>query len=306
MNMGRDTGQMRAPLRGVMQRDEPMSRHTVWGVGGPADRVYRPADLADLAQFLGRQSAHERLFWIGLGSNLLVRDGGIAGTVILTSGLLNGMASEGEGVVRAEAGVACAKVARFCAGRRLSGSEFFAGIPGTVGGALAMNAGAFGTETWDIVRRVRTIDRDGRLHERMPDDYAIGYRQVNGPAEEWFVEGHFGLATNRDGDPSGEIRKLLRQRAQTQPTGVRSCGSVFRNPPHDFAGRLIERSGLKGARIGGAVVSEVHANFIVNTGDATAADIESLIDHVRETVARDSGVELTPEVQVLGRRGSGG
>ena len=287
-------------LRGVLRRNEPMSRHTVWAVGGPAERFYRPADLDDLAVFLGRTTEQEPIHWVGLGSNLLVRDGGLPGSVVSTSGLLNQLELTDDGAVRVQAGVACAKVARFSARHDLGNTEFLAGIPGTMGGALAMNAGAFGGETWEVVSRVQTIDRNGGLRTRSSGDFHVGYREVNGPPGEWFVSAELISVPGVGAESLARIRSLLRERGESQPTGLRSCGSVFRNPPGDFAGRLIEVSGLKGKRIGGAEVSTKHANFIINTGEASAADIENLMRLVRDTVERKQGVTLVPEVRVLG------
>jgi UDP-N-acetylmuramate dehydrogenase len=164
-----------------------------------------------------------------------------------------------------------------------------------------MNAGAFGGETWDLVESVQTIARDGKLHQREAKEYAIGYRSVQGPEEEWFTAASLRLMADEDGNAAVRIKELLRRRAETQPMGTRNCGSVFRNPPGDYAARLIEASGLKGERVGKAVVSEKHANFIINTGGATAADVESLIARVAERVQVDSGVRLVREVHIVGR-----
>lgn len=300
MNAALELGGTSVQLRGVMRRSERMAKHSVWGVGGVADSLYIPADLEDLGVFLAQLPRAEPLLWIGLGSNLLVRDGGVRGTVVLTAGPLNRLRLTEAGRVRAEAGVACPKVARFCARNNLCGGEFLAGIPGTVGGALAMNAGAFGAETWDIVRGVETIDRRGLVRARSVDDFTVAYRQVEGPGEEWFVAATLG-PTPGSGEASAlKIRELLQRRAASQPTGQRSCGSVFRNPPGQYAARLIEACGLKGTRIGGAVVSEKHANFFLNTGDATAANIEALITRVRREVERRRGVQLVSEVHIVG------
>lgn len=287
-------------LRGELRLNEPMSAHTSWRVGGPAERFYLPADLDDLVVFLEQLDPAEPLFWLGLGSNLLVRDGGIEGTVICTRNRLKGLRALGEDRVYVEAGVPCAHIAKFCAERQWDGAEFLAGIPGTMGGALAMNAGAFGGETWPLVERVLTVDRYGKLRHRVPTDYSVGYRSVRGPEGEWFAAAELRLVRNEDGAGRDKIKALLARRNETQPTNLPSCGSVFRNPEGDYAARLIEASGLKGFRMGGACVSEKHANFIINTGTATAAEIEALISHVRDTVRQQQGQALIPEVKIVG------
>ena len=287
-------------LRGQLRHNEPLAKHTTWRVGGPARVIYVPSDVADLALFLSQVAADEPLIWLGLGSNVLVRDGGVRGTVIATSGALRGLSRLSNGVVRAEAGVACAKAAKFCAQLGLCGAEFFAGIPGTIGGALAMNAGAFGGETWAVVAKVETIDRNGVIRTRAPEDFSVGYRNVRGPAGEWFVAAHLQLPSGDAERAASQIKDLLDRRNKSQPTGIATCGSVFRNPPGDFAGRLIEAAGLKGYCMGGACVTEKHANFIANTGAATASDIEQLINHIIATVQAHSGVVLEPEVHILG------
>ena len=293
-------------LRGEMRLAEPLARYTSWRVGGPAERCYRPADLADLCAFLRRLPVEEPLFWLGLGSNLLVRDGGIRGTVILTHGALQALAMVEEHTLRVEAGVPCAKVARFSARHDLTGAEFLAGIPGTLGGALAMNAGAWGNETWTRVRAVESVDWHGRRQLRTPEDYEIGYRHVQGPPGEWFVAAYLTLVPGDGAASLGRIRQLLERRSRTQPTGVASCGSVFRNPPGRYAAQLIETAGMKGVCIGAACVSTKHANFILNTGKATAAEIEALLYEVAATVARVHGVPLVTEVQIVGEPGGAG
>lgn len=294
------TAHQQPALRGTLLLDEPMARHTSWRVGGPAQRFYIPADLADLSAFLRSLPLDENILWLGLGSNLLVRDGGIRGTVIALHAALNGLEMTAAQTVRAAAGVPCAKVARFCARHHRVGAEFLVGIPGTFGGALAMNAGAFGGETWQIVTAVQTIDRYGTLHDRTPADFQIGYRHVQGPRDEWFVSAELQLAAGDGAAAQALSKQLLERRNQTQPTNQPSCGSVFRNPAGDHAARLIEAAGLKGFCIGGACVSEKHANFIVNTGKACAADIEALIEHVAQTVARVHGVQLVREAHIVG------
>ncbi len=286
--------------RGELRHNEPLAKHTVWGIGGPADRFYKPADLDDLCLFLADLGADEAIFWLGLGSNILVRDGGLRGTVILTAGCLNGIEKLDSDTVRVQAGVACAKVAKFCARKHLGGCEFFAGIPGTLGGALAMNAGAFGGETYEHVTRVETLSRGGERRWRQGRAFNPGYRQVTIPRDEWFIAAEFRLNSQPRPDTEGRIRALLRRRAKTQPLGLRSCGSVFRNPPGDHAARLIESVGLKGRRIGDAVVSEKHANFIINCGHARAVDVEALIGAIQDKVADSHGVHLQPEVCIVG------
>lgn len=292
-------GQRTGVVHGRLRENEPMARHTSWRVGGPADRYYTPSSIDDLRQFIASLPSDEPIFWVGLGSNLLVRDGGVRGTVICTHGVLAGLERLADGSVRAEAGVPCAKLARQCVRWGLGSAEFFAGIPGTVGGALAMNAGAFGGETWSHVLFVETVDRQGVLHRRDKDAYDISYRSVRGPGEEWFLAATFRFREDAKAS-TADIKALLARRKASQPIGLPSCGSVFRNPPGDHAARLIESAGLKGRRIGGAEVSEKHANFIINAGGASALDIERLIDFVRDTVEQVHGIRLQPEVRVIG------
>lgn len=292
-------------LRGVLRVNESMARHTSWRVGGPAERYYQPASIDDLAFYLASLAADEPVFWLGLGSNLLVRDGGLRGTVIATANLLDGLARTGEYTVRAEAGVPCAIVARFCARLGLIGAEFLAGIPGTLGGALAMNAGAFGGETWDLVAGVETLHRSGSLHARTVADYQVAYRHVSGPTQEWFVAASLRLQPGDSAAAMAHIRELLARRSAAQPTREANAGSVFRNPPGDHAARLIEASGLKGHCRGGACVSEKHANFIINKGTASAADIEGLIGEIITRVQQQQGVLLQPEIHLVGEHGDG-
>ncbi|VAX01861.1 UDP-N-acetylenolpyruvoylglucosamine reductase [hydrothermal vent metagenome] len=287
-------------LRGKLRHDEPLSRHTSWRIGGPADRYYQPADIDDLAEYLSQLPEGEPVFWLGLGSNLLVRDGGIRGSVIAISGMLNALQQVGDKRLRVEAGVSCAKVAREAARAGLVGAEFLAGIPGTLGGALAMNAGAFGGETWPIVSAVETMNCHGVRRTRTADDYRIGYRSVQGPAGEWFVTAELQLQPGDTAAAQMRIRELLAKRSETQPTKQANAGSVFRNPEGDFAARLIEACGLKGVCEGAACVSEKHANFIINTSDATAVQVEALIRRVADTVEREQDVRLVREVHIVG------
>ncbi|MGH8133625.1 MAG: UDP-N-acetylmuramate dehydrogenase [Steroidobacteraceae bacterium] len=283
-----------------VRRAEPLSRHTSWHVGGPAEVFFNPRDPADLAAFLRALPPGVPIHWVGLGSNLLVRDGGLPGVVISTHGTLDTLQRVDATSVQAQAGVACARIARQCIKWGLGPAEFFAGIPGTLGGALAMNAGAFGGETWRHVREVQTIDRRGEERVRAAGEYRIGYREVIAPApEEWFVGATLSFE-QRPGAHPGEVRSLLARRKASQPIGEWSCGSVFTNPEGDHAARLIESAGLKGFRIGDASVSDKHANFFINHGHASAADLERLIEHVRATVERVHSVSLHPEVRIVG------
>jgi len=283
-----------------VRRNEPLSRHTSWHVGGPAEVFFNPRDRAELAAFLHATPADVPIHFIGLGSNLLVRDGGIRGVVISLHGALDELVRESDTVVRAGAGAACARIARQCIKWGLGPAEFLAGIPGTLGGALAMNAGAFGGETWQHVHSVETIDRSGRTHTRGRGEYQVGYRQVRAAVPgEWFIAAQLGFE-RRAGTHAGEVRTLLARRRASQPIGAWSCGSVFTNPAGDHAARLIEACGLKGFRIGDASVSAKHANFIINHGRASARDLERLIEHVRAEVARLHGVTLEPEVRIVG------
>lgn len=284
---------------GELRENEAMSRHTSWRVGGPADLFFMPASVAGLAQFLADLDPATEIFWHGVGSNLLVRDGGLRGVVISASKILRSIERVEPYLVKAGSGAPCTQLARQCLRWGIGPSEFFAGIPGTVGGALAMNAGAHGGETWERVESVRTIDRFGEIHERGPAEYSVGYRSVTGPSNEWFIEGTFRFEPEVEASKD-RLDSMLERRKTTQPLGLPSCGSVFRNPPGDHAARLIEAAGLKGHRIGGAEVSTKHANFIINSDNATATDVEELIEHVRHCVQQEHGVELLHEVRIVG------
>lgn len=291
--------------------NHPLAHYTSWRVGGAAKVFYAPADLDDLSCFLSGLSKDEKeeIVWLGLGSNVLIRDGGIDGVVIMTHPTLSKLERLENGVIRAEVGLTCAKLAKFCTRSGLPEGAFFAGIPGTVGGALAMNAGAFGGETWPQVVGVETMNPQGEIRFRPATDFKVGYREVQGLENEWFVAGHFVFndhsqnnSLEAQAQTKEAIRVLLKKRADTQPIGTFNCGSVFRNPPGDYAARLIEACGLKGFRIGGAEVSPKHANFIINDGTASAADLEALIHHVAEEVKLKQGVELILEARIIGQR----
>jgi len=291
-------------MRGKLIRDAPLARYTAWRCGGNADLAYAPADRDDLAAFLRQWPRDEPLTVIGLGSNLLVRDGGVRGAVVLMHAP-GGVLAVADGLVYAEAGVASPKLARFAAMHDCAEAEFLAGVPGTVGGALAMNAGCYGGETWRNVARVELARRDGTFVVLEPRDFAIAYRSVlfadGRPIDGVFTAAWFRFPHGDSTVARERIKELLARRIATQPLNLPNAGSVFRNPEHDHAARLIEACGLKGHAMGGASVSEKHANFIVNpNGIARASDIEALIAHVRKVVAEKTGVMLEPEVRIIG------
>lgn len=290
-----------ANCRGTLLLNEQLADYTTWRVGGPAAKLYKPADIADLSLFLAQLPAEEPVLWLGLGSNSLIRDGGFSGTVIITQGCLKEMHLLDADQVKVDAGVSCASMARFCARNNLAGGEFWAGIPGTMGGALRMNAGCHGGETWQLVSEVQTMSRAGEVRTRKPEEFEVAYRHVAGLNDEWFVSATFKLAAGNKEQSLDVIKELLAHRAKTQPTNEYNCGSVFRNPPGNYAARLIESCGLKGFNRGGAMVSLKHANFIINhEGTASAADIEALIHFVQTKVREQTSIDLVREVHIIG------
>ena len=285
---------------GKLLFNEPMSKHTSWRIGGFADQFFTPHDIDDLALFVRQCPRDMPLMFLGLGSNLLVRDNGIRGVVISLKGSMSEIEKLDNNKLRVSTGASCAKVARFCQRNNLVGGEFFAGIPGLIGGSLAMNAGAFGSDTWSIVKSVTALNRQGELTVRSAKEYEVNYRSVRGCPDEWFVSAEFQFQLGNGEEAAKQVKVLMEKRAETQPIGLPSCGSVFKNPGKDYAARLIDESGLKGYSIGGAVVSEKHANFIINDKNATATDVENLIEYVQKTVKEKMGVQLETEVKIVG------
>jgi UDP-N-acetylmuramate dehydrogenase len=299
------TNKLHNKITGELLFNESLAKYTSWRIGGPAKQYFRPTSDLDLSMFLQSLPPDEPLFWLGLGSNVLIRDRGFAGTVIHTLKMPANISILSEDpvagtVIRVTAGTPCAKVAKWAPKHFVVGAEFFAGIPGTIGGALAMNAGAFGSETWQYVVAVEVINRRGEIFTRTPADYQVGYRSVVGAAEEWFLAAHLKFLPGDQQVANERIKELLRHRNATQPIGLPSCGSVFRNPFGKYAAELIEASKLKGIRIGNAEVSTKHANFIINVGNATASDVESLIKEVQLRVLQDHAIELCTEVKFIG------
>lgn len=291
-------------FRGLMMLNEPMKKHTSWHIGGQAKCFFKPADVEDLRDFLKCVPKDESLICMGLGSNLLVRDGGFNGTIVALTNGFNNVHVYDQVKLHVGAGVACAKVAKMSVAAGLTGAEFLAGIPGTMGGALAMNAGVSGSETWDIVESVTMFDREGQSMQIKAADFDVGYRTVNFSKNSWFISAELALIHDVEKKGLENIRALLKQRYVSQPTGLASCGSVFINPGAFYAAKLIEESGLKGKVVGDAVVSEKHANFIINAGDASATDAEKLIQLMQKTVQQNTGVELVREVVIIGDRES--
>ena len=289
--------------QGNLSYEVPLARHTSWRVGGVAEKLYKPNDIEDLQHYLQSLPSDEAVTILGLGSNVLIRDGGIRGSVIYTRGRLNKIELVDSSILYVEAGVNTARIAKLATEKGLAGGEFFAGIPGTMGGALTMNAGAFGGETWRLVDKVIMLTKQGQLIERKASEFSVSYRSVSVNADEYFVACYLKIPVNIEGDSSQKIKDLLAKRALTQPTNMPSAGSVFKNPEGDHAARLIEAAGLKGYQIGGAQVSEKHANFIVNTGKAKADDIEQLINYVQQQVLEKHNIQLETEVRILGEQG---
>ena len=284
----------------LILKNESLNKYNSWRVGGTADALFSPKNLEDLKFFLKHESYVKPLTFIGLGSNILVRDGGIRGTVIIMHAALNKIQMTNNGMY-AESGNTCAKIAKNLAKEHYVGGEFFAGIPGTVGGALAMNSGCYGSETWNFVTKVNMIDEGGIIVTRLKDEFKISYREVIKPnSKEWFVGALFNFKKDMSADPESKIKEYLNHRKNTQPLNWPTAGSTFRNPKDTFAAKLIEDCGLKGFRVGNAEVSDKHANFIINLGDASAQDIENIIDYVESEVLKRKGIKLEREIKILG------
>ena len=280
--------------------NEPLSKYTSWKVGGPADTFFAPDNRDELSQFL-KSNYDKPITWLGNGTNVLVRDGGIRGAVISTKKSLNKIKKEADKTCRVEAGASCMDLALFAEKNQLGPAAFFSGIPGSVGGALTMNAGSFGHETWDFVESVEVIDQDGVIHQLEPKDFTFSYRTVKFPFPLCFVSCLMQFPESEITTKS-ELKSMRDQRFKTQPLTEDTCGSVFKNPEREHAGDLIERAGLKGYRIGGSSISTKHANFIVNEGNATSENIEDLIEYVQEIVSSQFDVELETEVRIIGEK----
>ncbi len=277
----------------MLKYNEPMSKHCSLRSGGHTREFFLPGNVTELSEFLSDNS--RQVLFVGLGSNLLIRDHGFNGVIIHTKHLKELTISEG--IIDAESGTTLARLSRFAQLNNRHGAEFLSAIPGTVGGALAMNAGAFGSEVWQYVVSVKTINLNGKVHQRKKSDFVIDYRSVSHKhIDEFFLSARFDFNLQQQND---DVRDLLEKRNSTQPIGLPSCGSVFKNPKSHYAAELIESSGLKGFCVGGACVSEKHANYIINHDNATAEDIENLINHIKNTVKSIHNVELETEIIII-------
>ena len=289
-------------IEGVLLHDEPMHKHTSWRVGGKAEMFYVPTDKASLVQLMCQLPGNVPVLWCGLGSNLLVRDAGIPGVVVCTFKGVDEIRRIDRERIYAQAGVTSPKLARYCARHGLEGAEFLAGLPGSFGGAVAMNAGAYGGDTWSLIEKIECLDREGNINWFDRSEITYRYRHVELPKNNWIVGAQLRLKSIKGLDLLRRIRELLKTRASAQPLQNPNAGSVFKNPENDYAARLLEEAGMKGVAIGGAEYSQKHANFILNRGNATAADIEALIDLGRSTVKQQFGIELEPEVRIVGEK----
>jgi UDP-N-acetylmuramate dehydrogenase len=299
-DIGPDLKSTMPKLRGRLLSNQPLAELTWFRVGGPAQILFMPEDEADLSYFLSSLPGDIAITVVGLGSNLIVRDGGVRGAVIRLGRGFNEIAIEGLNV-RAGAAVPDVKVARAAHEAGIAGLSFTRGIPGGVGGALRMNGGAYGRETKDALVQARAVDRQGQIHVLTNADMGFSYRHCGAPEDYVFTQALF---AGERGDPAviaAEMDKITESREATQPIKSRTGGSTFKNPPGQKAWQLIDAAGCRGLRVGGAQVSEMHCNFLINLGGASAADIETLGETVRGRVKENSGVELQWEIKRLGQ-----
>jgi UDP-N-acetylmuramate dehydrogenase len=288
------------PVRGKITPQAPLAGMTWFRVGGPAEILFRPADLEDLQTFLAALPEDVPVTLLGVASNLLIRDGGVDGVVIRLGRAFAEITVHNTTLV-AGAGALDSSVAQTAQNAGLAGLEFLSGIPGTIGGGLRMNAGAYGSEMKDVLISALAIDRQGKLHEVAPADFGFAYRRSSAPADWIFLRALLSGRAERQNVITERMATINARRQQTQPVRARTGGSTFTNPGEVKAWQLIDRAGCRGLRRGGAMVAELHANFLVNTGDATAADIEGLGEEVRRRVLETSGVSLEWEIRRIGR-----
>ena len=288
-------------IEGSYRFNADLSKTNWFGVGGPADVLFRPKNINDLSNFLKNKPHNLPVTVLGVGSNLLVRDGGIEGVVIKLGRGFTEISSNGM-TITSGAGNLCYNVAMFTASRGISGIEFLSGIPGSIGGALAMNAGAYGGDIASCIVEAKAVDEMGEIHTLKPEDIGYVYRGNTLPEGMIFVEGTF---IGKKGAPSeieNKINEITSARQETQPIKSKTSGSTFKNPSDNKAWKLIDEAGCRGLKIGGAQVSEKHCNFFINTGNASASDIENLILEVQKRVKENSGIKLVSEVKIVGRK----
>ena len=286
-------------LRGRLLANQSLAELTWFRVGGPAQVLFMPEDEADLAYFLQNLPADILVTVVGLGSNLIVRDGGVPGVVVRLGRGFGDIKVEGT-TITAGAGVPDVKVARAAQEAGIAGLSFLRGIPGAIGGALRMNGGAYGRETKDAFVSARAVDRQGSVRELSNADMGFHYRHADAPEDLIFTQATFGGVAGDRAAIAAEMDKITEAREATQPIKSRTGGSTFKNPPGQKAWQLIDAAGCRGFRIGDAQVSEMHCNFLINLGNAKAADIETLGETVRRRVKESSGIDLDWEIKRLG------
>ena len=286
-------------LKGRLRKNISLKKYNTWKVGGNAEYFYEPYDLDDLIIFL-KLVKNQHVTFLGNGSNVLIRDNGIKGFVVCLKNSLNNFYIGNDGIFTFEAGLSCMKIAQISANQSFSGLEFLCGIPGTLGGALRMNAGCYGENIWKSVDSVVLINRSGNLKNKRREEFNIGYRNVDLDDGSFFVSASFNLKKNRLNNSSDKIKELLKNRRISQPTGLPSCGSVFKNPDNDSAGKILDSLGLKGYRIGGAYVSKKHANFIITEKSAKSGDVEELISFIKHKALKEKKILLETEVKFIG------
>ena len=287
-------------IKGNFRESMSLKEFNTWKVGGKAEYFYEPDNLEELKLFL-TLSKDTKITFLGNGSNVLIRDGGISGCVICLKNSLNNYKFSKDNEFIFEAGLSCMKIAQITAKDNYGGLEFLCGIPGSLGGALAMNAGCYGGNIWEKVSKVNLINKNGELLEKNKNDFIIGYRSVELDNNNFFVNATFSLQKNKLANSLDIIKGYLKDRRSKQPTSQPSCGSVFKNPDNFHAANLIDSLGLKGYKIGGAYISEKHANFIISEKSAMSSDIENLIDYVQKKVYEEKKIFLETEVKFIGK-----
>ena len=287
-------------LKGRLREDVSLKDYNTWKIGGKAEYFFEPSDIKDLKLFL-ELLQNTPITFLGNGSNVLIRDGGISGCVICLKNTLNNYFVKDEEYIF-EAGLSCMKMAQITARENYEGLEHLCGIPGSLGGALAMNAGCYGGNIWDHVSTVSLINNDGEIIKKNKNDFIIGYRNTSLKENNFFISAVFKLRKNKLKNSLEKIKEFLQDRRSKQPTGLLSCGSVFKNPKNLYAAKIIESIGLKGYKIGGACISEKHANFIISDKSTKSIDIEKLINFTQKEVFKKKEVILETEVKFIGNK----